>query len=65
MSDNQFNYLAYVLPYRRRLQARGLTVLGRPRLNRCRPELAGLPNHGAEYHRHYMRLRRAELNTEH
>ncbi len=47
-------YLKYILPMRRRYQALGLRVDGKPRTGRWnrRPELAGLDP--KEYHRRYM-----------
>lgn len=55
------DYVKYVLPMRRRYQARGLTVWGKPRRDankKRRPELSGL--RGREYHAAHMRLWRAE-----
>lgn len=56
-----FEYLKYILPYRRRNQARGLDVFGHARkgaVRRSWPQLAGLDSQGKEYHRIYMQLRR-------
>lgn len=49
-----FEYVKYVLPMRRRNQARGLTILGKRRATIARPQLAGLS--GRSYHTEYMRL---------
>lgn len=54
-----FDYIKYVLPYRRRNQARGLNVFGHKRKDlhlRHWPELAGLSYN--EYHRRYKALRK-------
>lgn len=55
-----FDYIKYILPYRRRNQARGLDVFGHERKGRVRrswPELAGLAYN--EYHRRYKALTKA------
>jgi len=57
MSTNQFHYLKYQLPYRRRNQARGLTYRGKPRLRQAHPELAGLDRR--TYRKFFMRTWRA------
>jgi hypothetical protein len=63
MPEPRFEYVKYVLPMRRRYQAAGLTVAGSPRRNRRWPQLAGLDNHGPEYHRQYSRLRNSLEKT--
>lgn len=53
-----FEYQKYRLPLRRRYQAAGLTIKGKPRRNQRRPELRGLK--GRDYQQGYMQLIRKE-----